>query len=95
MIIRPIRKIHRKKRRRNRDAFFSYHTIHGLFLHVSVLVHDSLDVGGGETAINLAVDQSNGGKTAGTDATQRSEGEETGFPLMLRNQSFTQRTERP
>ncbi len=95
MIIRPIRKIRRKKRRRNRDAFFSYHTIHGLFFHVSVLVHDVFHIRGGETAINLAVDQSHGGKTAGTDAAQRGEGEETVLPLMLRNQSFTQRTERP
>jgi len=69
MIIRPIRKIHRKKRRRNRDAFFSYPTDQELlFIHLSVLVHDSLDVRGGQTTIDFAVNQSDGSQTAGTDA---------------------------
>ena len=39
-------------------------------LHVAVFVHNALDVGGGETAIDLVANHGNRGQTASAHATQ-------------------------
>ena len=44
-------------------------------LHVAVFVNDALDVGGGETAIDLVANHGNRCQTASAHATQAGEGE--------------------